>query len=55
MTETKASKRSCTDLYDNEKKQGLDGRYVPLSLRSQKESNRPIDLGKGTKSPNYFI
>ena len=40
------------DKYDNKKRQDLEkyeskcGRYVPFFLYSQKESNRPIDLGK---------
>ena len=56
------------DKYDNEERQSLDDnegdgdgdKYVPLSpivflLPSQKESNRPSDLGEKTRSLTYLI
>lgn len=64
----KISKRQHINKHDNEERNGLDEyedeikyiRYVPppfiaLSPLSQKESNRPLDLGKETKSLNHLV
>lgn len=48
-------------MYNNEKEQHLDeyqdngDRYILLLLPLEKESNRPTNLGKETKSLNHLI
>ena len=57
----RALKHPRVNTHDNEKGQSLDkyqnksGRYIYLLLVFQKESNRPIDPGKGRKSLNPFL
>ena len=67
-TEAKGSKRQCLDEYDDEEGNSLDedeseievARYVlppfiPLLPLPQKVSNRPSDLGEGTRSLNHLV
>ncbi len=66
-TEPKSSKRQQLDSHDDEEGEGLDKfesegegkdiRYVPLPFVAppQKESNRPTDMGKGTRSLNHLV
>ena len=60
-TEPKTSKCPRVDRHNSEEGQSSEkyqdkgGRYVPLCPYPQKESNRPTDLSKGTKSINHLI
>ena len=42
------------DLHDNEKRQGLNNKYVPLLFHSQK-SNRSTDLDERTNNLNHLV
>lgn len=68
INKTAPKKYQQFDEHDNQEKQGLDknesevegNRYIPfpplsLALLPQKKSNRPSDLGKGTKSLIHLI
>ncbi len=65
--EPRVSKRQHVGVHDNEERlsldeyegEGEDVRYVPLPFVAppspRKESNRPIDIGKGTRSLNHLV
>ncbi len=65
--EPRVSKRQCVGVYDDEEGlsldkyegEGEDVGYVPLPFVAlpppRKESNRPTDMGKGTRSLNYLV
>lgn len=65
--ESRGLKCQQLDAHDNEERKGLDvfeGKcegedigYIPFPFFAplQKESNRPIDIGKGTRSPNHLV
>ncbi len=66
-TEPRGSKRQRLDVCEDEEGEGLDEfegegekeniGYIPLPFvaPSQKESNRPTDMGKGAKSLNHLV
>ncbi len=67
VTELRGSKRQRLDVHDDEEGEGLDEiesegerediGYVPLTFIAppQKESNRPTDMGEGTRSLNHLV
>ncbi len=67
VTEPRGSKCQRLDVRNDEEGEGLnefegegereDIRYVPLPLVAplQKESNRPTDMSKGTRSLNHLV
>ncbi len=67
VTEPRGSKRQRLDARDDEEGEDLDEfesegerediGYVPLPFVAppQKESNRPTDMGEGTKSLNHLV